>query len=50
MASKADFTPFAPRIKAVGVGARESIAQSTLYDWTEVAYLFEDGIIPVELL
>lgn len=32
------------------VPPRESLAQQALYDWSEVAYLFEDGVIPQELL
>jgi hypothetical protein len=30
--------------------ARGSMQQNALYDWSEVAYLFEDGLIPQELL
>jgi hypothetical protein len=30
--------------------ARESLQQAALYDWSEVAYLFDDGLIPTELL
>ena len=40
------FSPAAARTKA----GRDGIQQSALYDWSEVAYLFEDGTIPQELL
>ncbi len=41
---------FSPAIGVGKAGARESLQQSALYDWSEVAYLFEDGLIPQELL
>jgi len=42
------FSPAVGRAKTGG--ARESLQQSALYDWSEVAYLFEEGLIPQELL
>ena len=32
------------------LGGRPSLKDKALYDWSEVAYLFEDGQIPHELL
>lgn len=43
--SKAD--AFSPQ---AGLKVRPSIKEKALYDWSEVAYLFEDGQIPQELL
>jgi hypothetical protein len=42
---------FSPAVGGTKAGAaREGLQQSALYDWSEVAYLFEDGTIPQELL
>lgn len=47
-ASKADV--FSPAGKTKRFETRQSLKDKALYDWSEVAYLFDDGLIPQELL
>jgi len=47
--SKVDvFSPM--RKKKVPGETRQTLQDRNQYDWSEVAYLFEDGVIPTELL
>ena len=37
---------FSPVAKSKKFETRQSLKDKALYDWSEVAYLFEDGLIP----